>query len=197
MENFQSRLVELKAIEAEEEEKIAKMREERLRRREEIFGARLQELSSQANATQLMVQEMRVEAEQVVLQELKEEDNRRKAEKEAASLSRIAEIEAARLTREEVREVRRRDDDNRRKEEEQRRVQWMERVKAQQEILQKMSSKLTAEKEQRELHDEQTQAKEEKLEWLIKALRAQLHRKKIKAIEAQAGAEEKAERETH
>ena len=80
LESFQSRLVELKALEAEEEEKMTKMREEeakireeRLRRREEVFGARLQELSCQADATQLMVQEMRVEAEQVVLLKQKQD----------------------------------------------------------------------------------------------------------------------------
>ena len=62
-------------------------------------------------------------------------------------------------------------------------MQWVERLKAQQEILQRISAKLNIDKEQREVQDEQRKAKEEKLEMLIRAFRAQERRKKAKERE--------------
>ena len=56
-------------------------------------------------------------------------------------------------------------------------------MKAQQEILQRISAKLNIDKEQREVQDEQRKAKEEKLEMLIRAFRAQERRKKAKEKE--------------
>ena len=56
-------------------------------------------------------------------------------------------------------------------------------MKAQQEILQRISAKLNMDKEQREVQDEQRKTKEEKLEMLIRAFRAQERRKKAKERE--------------
>ncbi len=69
LEIYQAKLLILKDQEdrerKEDSEDRARKLEERSRRRNEIFGATIQELSSQAEATQLRVQEMQVEAEQL------------------------------------------------------------------------------------------------------------------------------------